>query len=143
MKKKMLYLIFDVNSYWDDFFQLFNWFQLFSSENCFPKVAALLSEQVKNDHFERGCRWFQLFLAHLAKGHLSFCHHVSSVVNFSHFNLLLRNHWANLDQTLTEWSLDGPLPKLCPVIPISNQDGRQAKNWEKRGGWNFNCPLLL
>jgi hypothetical protein len=28
--------------------------------------------------------------------------------------------------------LDGPLPKLCPVIPTSNQDGRQAKN-RKRG----------
>jgi hypothetical protein len=31
-----------------------------------------------------------------------------------------------------EWSLDGPLPKLCPVIPTSNQDGHQAKN-RKRG----------
>jgi hypothetical protein len=30
-------------------------------------------------------------------------------------------------------SLDGPLPNLCPVIPISNQDGRQAKN-RKKGG---------
>jgi hypothetical protein len=30
-----------------------------------------------------------------------------------------------------EWSLDGPLPKLCPVIPASNQDGRQAKNRKK------------
>jgi hypothetical protein len=28
--------------------------------------------------------------------------------------------------------LDGPFPKLCPVIPTSNQDGRQAKN-RKRG----------
>jgi hypothetical protein len=28
--------------------------------------------------------------------------------------------------------LDGPLPKLCLVIPISNQDGHQAKN-RKRG----------
>jgi hypothetical protein len=28
--------------------------------------------------------------------------------------------------------LDGPLPKLCLVIPTSNQDGRQAKN-RKRG----------
>ena len=63
-------------------------------------------------------------------------------VNISHFNLLLRNHWANCNQTLVEWSLDGPLPKLCPVIPTSNQDGRQAKN-RKKGGWNFNCPLLL
>jgi hypothetical protein len=29
---------------------------------------------------------------------------------------------------LVEWSLDGPLPKMCPVILISNQDGHQAKN---------------
>ena len=84
------------------------------------------------------------FLAHLAKGHVSFCHHLASVIHrkLSHFNLLLRNHWANCNQTLVEWSLDGPLPKLCPVIPTSNQDGHQAKN-RKKGGWNFNCPLLL
>jgi hypothetical protein len=36
------------------------------------------------------------------------------------------SHWANWNQTLVEWSLDGPLPKLCPVIMTSNQDGRQA-----------------
>jgi hypothetical protein len=29
--------------------------------------------------------------------------------------------------------LDGPLPKLCPVIPTSNQDGRQGQN-RKKGG---------
>ena len=50
----------------------------------------------------------------------------------SHKNLLLRNHWANCNQTFVEWSLDGQLPKFCPVIPTSNQDGRQAKN-RKRG----------
>jgi hypothetical protein len=27
------------------------------------------------------------------------------------------NHWTNCNQTLVEWSLDGPLSKLCPVIP--------------------------
>jgi hypothetical protein len=27
--------------------------------------------------------------------------------------------------------LGWPLPKLCPVIPTSNQDGRQAKNRER------------
>jgi hypothetical protein len=27
--------------------------------------------------------------------------------------------------------LDGPLPKLFPVIPTSNQDDRQAKNRKK------------
>jgi hypothetical protein len=50
----------------------------------------------------------------------------------SHKNLLLRNHGANCNQSLVEWSLDGPLPKLCLVIPTSNQDGHQAKI-EKRG----------
>ena len=67
-----------------------------------------------------------------------------STFNISHFNLLLRNHWANCYQTLVEWSLDGPLPKLCPVIPTSNQAGRQAKN-RKKGGWNFkkSSPLKL
>ena len=39
----------------------------------------------------------------------------------SHKNLLLRNHWANCNQT---------------VIPTSNQDGHQAKN-RKEGGWNY------
>ena len=52
-------------------------------------------------------------------------------VNISHFNLLLKNHWANYNQTLVKWSLDCPLPNLCPVIPNSSQDGRQAKNRKK------------
>jgi hypothetical protein len=30
-----------------------------------------------------------------------------------------------------EWFLDGPLSKLCLVIPTSNQDGHQAKNKKK------------
>jgi hypothetical protein len=64
------------------------------------------------------------FLAHLA---ITF----RPSVNISYFNLLLRNHWANCNQTLVEWSLDGALPKLYPVIPTSNQDGRQAKNRKK------------
>ena len=50
----------------------------------------------------------------------------------SHKNLLFRNHWVNCNQTLVEWSLDDPLPKMCPVIPTSNQDVREAKN-RKRG----------
>ena len=57
-------------------------------------------------------------------------------------NLLLGNHWANINQILLKWFLDGPLPNLCPLIPTSNQDGCQAQN-RKKGGWNFNCPLLL
>ena len=79
---------------------------------------------------------FFVFLAHLA---FRPCELLSSLfvrrpsVNISHFNLLLRNHRANCNQTLVEWSLDGPLSKMCPVIPTSNQDGRQAQN-RKKGG---------
>ena len=43
---------------------------------------------------------------------------------------------ANFDQTLVEWSLGGPLPKLCPTTPTSEQNGRQAKNRTK-GGMKF------
>jgi hypothetical protein len=83
-----------------------------------------------------GSKYVPTFLAHLSfrPGEL-----LSSLfvrppsVYISHFNLLLRNHWANCNQTLVEWSLGGPLPKLCPVILTSNQDGRQAKN-RKKGG---------
>jgi hypothetical protein len=62
----------------------------------------------------------------------------------SHKNLLLRNHWTNCNQTLVERSFDGPLPKLCPVILTSNQDGHQAKN-RKRGDENLkkSSPLKL
>jgi hypothetical protein len=42
------------------------------------------------------------------------------------------NYWANLNQTLLKWFSGGPLPKLCPVITTSNQDGCQAQN-RKRG----------
>jgi hypothetical protein len=55
-------------------------------------------------------------------------------------NVIFYQNMPNLHNR--EWSLDGPLPKLCPVIPTSNQDGRQAKN-RKKGGCNFNCSLLL
>ena len=38
-------------------------------------------------------------------------------------NLILWNYWANLNQTLLKWSLDGPLSKLCPSAPSYIQDG--------------------
>ena len=81
-------------------------------------------------------------------GHVSYCHHFSSVVcrpsvNISHFNLLLRNHWTNCNQTLVEWSLDGPLSKLCPLIPTSNQDGRHFKIVSDSPALLSRWPLLL
>ena len=38
--------------------------------------------------------------------------------------LLFWNYWANLNQTLLKWSLDGPLSKLCPTAPSCIQNGR-------------------
>ena len=78
---------------------------------------------------------------------MSYCHHLAFVVVRPSYvviffkNLLLWNYWANLNQTLLKYFLDGPLPKLCPVIPTSNQDGHQAKNRKKRG-WNLKNLLL-
>ena len=49
----------------------------------------------KKDTIENRKQAFPPFLAHLAKGNVSFCHQLTSVVhspssvNFSHFNLLL------------------------------------------------------
>jgi hypothetical protein len=54
----------------------------------------------------------------------------------SHTNLHLRNHWANCNQTLVEWSLGGPLWNLCPVNLTSKQDGRQTKNRLWRPSWS-------
>jgi hypothetical protein len=59
----------------------------------------------------------------------------------SHKNLLFRNHWINSSQTLVEWSLDSPLPKLCPVIQTLNQDGAKLEI-EKRG-MKFKKNVLL
>jgi hypothetical protein len=50
----------------------------------------------------------QPFLAHLAFRLLPSLFIRRPSVNISHFNLLLRNHWANCNQTLVEWSLGGP-----------------------------------
>ena len=44
----------------------------------------------------------------------------------SHKNHLVWNQQLNQNQTLMEQSLDGPLPKLCPAVVLSHQDGRHS-----------------
>jgi hypothetical protein len=73
---------------------------------------------------------------------VSYCYHWASVfrrLSVVHLSLafcILINSSKTtgpiLNQTLVEWFLDGPLPKLFPVILTSNQDDHQAKN-RKRG----------
>ena len=44
----------------------------------------------------------------------------------SHKNHLVWNQQLNQNQSLMEQSLDGPLPKLCPAVALSHQDGRHS-----------------
>ena len=44
----------------------------------------------------------------------------------SHKKHLVWNQQLNQNQTLMEQSLDGPLPKLCPAVALSHQDGRHS-----------------
>ena len=44
----------------------------------------------------------------------------------SHKNLLVWNQLLNWNQTLIKQSLDGPLPKLCPAVALSHQDGHHS-----------------
>ena len=48
----------------------------------------------------------------------------SVVVNFSHFWLLLWNHWTEFDETLQEGRCKRPLPSLCFSGRSEKQDGR-------------------
>ena len=50
-----------------------------------------------------------------------------SSVNFSHFKLLLRNHWADWNQTQQECSLDGPLQSYCFSFQSDIQYGCQGQ----------------
>ena len=78
-----------------------------------------------NFNFWLNCYKSCSFLPHLAKGHVSFCHHLASVVRrkLSHLNLLLWDPWTKLNQTWLGWSLGGSRSKLCPTDLPSIEDG--------------------
>ena len=48
---------------------------------------------------------------------------LSVVVNFSHFRLLLWNHWTEFDETLQEGRSQRSLPSLCFPGRSEKQDG--------------------
>ena len=69
-------------------------------------------------------------------GHVSYCHHFSSVVRPSTFHILIfSSETTGPIATKLWWNGPwmAPFQKKCPVIPTSNQDGRQAKNRKKEG----------
>ena len=57
------------------------------------------------------------FLAHLAKGNVSFCHHLSSV-NFSHFNLFLWNPLSQMNWNLVRSIYGRSFIKIAHFVPI-------------------------
>jgi hypothetical protein len=109
------------------------WLLLLKKKFLQLSFAALVQVKVSSNfncsYIARSSLTYIPLLAHLA---FRPCELLSSLfvhrpsVHISHFNLLLRNHWANCNQTLVEWSLGGPLPTLCSMIPTFIQDGRQA-----------------
>ena len=69
-----------------------------------------------------------LFLVHQDRSRwtIAITWHPSSV-NFSHFKLLLWNHWANWNQTYQECSLDSPLQSFCFSFQSDIQHGCQCQ----------------
>ena len=77
-----------------------------------------------------------LFSAPEPKAQVHYCDHAlsvvrrpsvvrpSSVVNFSHFRLLLRNPWTEFNETWQEARSQRPLPSLCFSGRSEKQDGR-------------------
>ena len=79
---------------------------------------------------------WSLFSAPEPKAQVHYCDHAlsvirrlssvrpSSVVNFSHFQLLLWNHWTEFNETWQEARTQHPLPSLCFSGRSEKQDGR-------------------
>ena len=71
-----------------------------------------------------------IFSAPEPKAQVHYCDHAlsvvcpSSVVNFSHFRLLLWNHWTEFNETWQEAGTHHPLPSLCFSGRSEKQDGR-------------------
>ena len=70
-------------------------------------------------------------LALRPKAQVHYCDHALSsvrlsVVNFSHFRLLLRNHWTEFNETWQEARTQRPLPSLCFSGRSKKQNGRHG-----------------
>ena len=73
----------------------------------------------------------RLFSAPEPKAQVHYCDHAlsvvrPSVVNFSHFRLLLWNHWTEFNETWQEARTQHPLPSLCFSGRSEKQDGRRG-----------------
>ena len=102
----------------------------------FTNMAVMLSDLLRNLTFNRSAHCTQvsdqcplglLFLVHLSrrlKCTIVITRCPSSVVNFSHFWLLLWNRWTEFNETWQEARSQRPLPNLCFLDRLEKQDGR-------------------
>ena len=91
--------------------------KIFSSETTGPIATKLLWNDPWMAPFQNCVRWSQLPTKLAAKLKIE-----KGGLKLKK-NLLLWNYWANLNQTLLKWSLDGPFSKLCSS-PSCIEDGR-------------------
>ena len=105
---------------------------------------------------------FFFFSAPEPKAQVHYCDHAlssvrPSVVNFSHFRLLLWNRWTEFNQTWQEARSQRPLPSLCFLADLKNKMAALASDWLRHFRlllWNswtefnetwqearFQCPL--
>jgi hypothetical protein len=101
----------------DDFFQLFNWFQLFSSENELPKVVGQ-SEQLKNEPDSvDGISYFSLIFSY------SILHWFSVILFFIDFQLFYFPlifsysifHWFSVILLFIDFQLFYFLTRIIPL----------------------------
>ena len=114
---------------------------------------------------DTGSNWL-IFSAPEPKAQVHYCDHVlsvvrrPSVVNFSHFRLLLWNHWTEFHETWQEGRSQRPLPSLCffradwkikwifrerpdPWIPVPTKQQFCCMNYEgKYYGHEFLTPRM-
>jgi hypothetical protein len=89
----------------------------------FSKSCWTWSEQVKNDHFQRGCRWFQLFyfLTRIIPGLVT--------SSFSPWGLQHENCSPNSEQSSYErwWET-----KECLSVQLTFDENELTENYDKR-----------
>ena len=94
-------------------------FSIFSIFPTLRKILLYLKWPLRRNHHPHVVL---TLLAHLAKGNMSFCHHLASVVrrlssvNFSQFNLLLWYPSAKWTETWLEASMECPLISFPDIL---------------------------
>jgi hypothetical protein len=127
----------------DDFFlsYLRNWFQSVFLWKCISIICWTCSEEVKNGHIERGCRWFQLFFIDFSY----FIFEPGSSLYYtrkkmSAFDLIWLVYMCSYVLKDSYMHLVLPLLNMSSKLWIYIFRGKQAEisyvnNWEKNHPW--------